>query len=163
MSDAQAGVSANSLLSGIVRDVVAKIHRTVRWGSSAHANGRQRNQQAINERRVASTNGHQVAPDCPVCQGDPSCNGCLHQIRKEIVHYSCPVVHWTVRCAHGQKATIAYQNGAPTTPSYLGAINETPRRMEQYIKPPLNIPRFLDSANMHLIHCLRDLSTCLSC
>jgi hypothetical protein len=53
-------------------------------------------------------------------------------------------------------------NGAPTAPSYLGAIKGTPRRMEQYTKPPLNILRRLDSANTHLNHCLWDLSTCLS-
>jgi hypothetical protein len=54
-------------------------------------------------------------------------------------------------------------NGAPTDPSCLGAIKETPRRMEQNIKPPLNILRRLDFTNMHPIHCLWDLSTCLSC
>jgi hypothetical protein len=44
-------------------------------------------------------------------------------------------------------------NGAPMAPSYLGAIKETPRRMEQYTKPPLNILRCLDSASTHLDHC----------
>jgi hypothetical protein len=40
-------------------------------------------------------------------------------------------------------------NGDPTTPSYLGAIKETLRRMEHYTKPLLNILRRLDSANTH--------------
>jgi hypothetical protein len=40
-------------------------------------------------------------------------------------------------------------NGDPTAPSYLGAIKGTPRRMEQYTKPPLKIIRRLDSANTH--------------
>jgi hypothetical protein len=43
-------------------------------------------------------------------------------------------------------------NGVPTAPSCLGAIKETPRRMEQYTKPPLNILRCLDSANAHSDH-----------
>jgi hypothetical protein len=37
-------------------------------------------------------------------------------------------------------------NEDPTAPSCLGAIKGTPRRMEQYTKPPLNILRCLDSA-----------------
>jgi hypothetical protein len=40
-------------------------------------------------------------------------------------------------------------NGAPMAPSCLGAIKGTPRRMEQYTKPPLNILRRLDSASTH--------------
>jgi hypothetical protein len=43
-------------------------------------------------------------------------------------------------------------NGAPTAPRCLEAIKGTPRRMEQYTKPPLNILRRLDSANAHLDH-----------
>jgi hypothetical protein len=45
-------------------------------------------------------------------------------------------------------------NGAPTAPSYLGAIKGTPRRMEQHTKPPLNILRRLDSASTHPDHCV---------
>jgi hypothetical protein len=44
-------------------------------------------------------------------------------------------------------------NGDPTAPSCLGAIKETPRRMEQNTKPPLNILRCLDSASTHPDHC----------
>jgi hypothetical protein len=43
-------------------------------------------------------------------------------------------------------------NGDPTAPSCLGAIKGTPRCMEHYTKPPLNILRSLDSANMHSDH-----------
>jgi hypothetical protein len=43
-------------------------------------------------------------------------------------------------------------NGDPMAPSCLGAIKGTPRRMEQYTKPPLNILRRLDSANTHPDH-----------
>jgi hypothetical protein len=45
-------------------------------------------------------------------------------------------------------------NGAPIAPSYLGAIKGTPRCMEQYTKPSLNILRRLDSASTHLIRCV---------
>jgi hypothetical protein len=116
LSGAQAGAATNSLLSGIAKNDVAKFHRTVRSTNSVHANGRQRDQRAINGRCVARANSHQAAPDCPVCtrhcpvcQGNRGCNGRLHQTRKEITQYSCPVVHRTVRCAHRQKAIIAYQ------------------------------------------------------
>jgi hypothetical protein len=54
-------------------------------------------------------------------------------------------------------------NGAPTAPSCLGAIKGTPRRMEQNTKHLLNILRRRDLAFAHLIHCVRDLSTFLSC
>jgi hypothetical protein len=43
-------------------------------------------------------------------------------------------------------------NGDPTAPSCLGAIKWTPRRMEHDTKPPLNILRCLDFANMHPGH-----------
>jgi hypothetical protein len=63
------------------------IHRTVRWctrlsGETTAASatvGR-----AIRGRRVARANGRLGAPDCPVRQPARSCNGRLHQVRKEI-------------------------------------------------------------------------------
>jgi hypothetical protein len=61
------------------------------------------------------------------------------------------------------KGNYCLPNGAPTAPSCLGAIKGTPRRMEQYTKPPLNILKCRDLAFAHLIHCVRDLSTFLSC
>jgi hypothetical protein len=51
-------------------------------------------------------------------------------------------------------------NGAPTAPSCLGAIKGSPRRIEQYTKPPLNILRCLDYISMHSDHYDLDLSTC---
>jgi hypothetical protein len=45
-------------------------------------------------------------------------------------------------------------NGAPTAPSCLGAIKGTPRRMDQYTNPPLNILRCLNSASAHSIRCV---------
>jgi hypothetical protein len=68
-------------------------------------------------------------------------------------------VLFTVRCAPGSpvrprtEGKNCLPNGAPTAPSYLGAIKETRRHMEQNIKPPLNILRRIDSASTHLDHC----------
>jgi hypothetical protein len=54
-------------------------------------------------------------------------------------------------------------NGAPTSPSCLGAIKGTPRRMVHHTKHLLNILSRRDLTFTHLIHCVRDLSTFLSC
>jgi hypothetical protein len=54
----------------------------------------------------------------------------------------CPVC----QPAEGKNCLL---NGDPTTPSCLGAIKGTPRRMEQNTKPLLNILRRLDSASTH--------------
>jgi hypothetical protein len=69
-------------------------------------------------------------------------------------------VLFTVRCApdtpvrQRTEGNNGLPNEAPTAPSSLGAIKGTPRRMEQYTKPPLNILRRLDTATMHLVHCV---------
>jgi hypothetical protein len=54
------------------------------------ANGRLRDQRATR----GQANGHLVAPDCPVCQGDQRPNGRLHQKRKEIRHRTSTVHVW---------------------------------------------------------------------
>jgi hypothetical protein len=95
---------------------------------------------AINGLHVARANGHQAAPDCPVCQGDQGLNGRLRQRRKEIGHCSCSVRQPT-------EGKNCLPNGDPVAPSCLGAIKGTHRRMEHNTKPPLNILRCLDSAN----------------
>jgi hypothetical protein len=43
---------------------------------------------AISRRHVDTTNGHQVAPYCPVCHGAGGCNNRLCQTRKGIMHCS---------------------------------------------------------------------------
>jgi hypothetical protein len=58
------------------------------------------------------------------------------------------------------KGKNCLSNGDPTTPSCLGAIKGTPRRMEQNMKLPLNILRRLDTVSMHPDHCDYDLSIC---
>jgi hypothetical protein len=68
----------------------------------------------------------------------------------------CPVRPWI-------EGNYCLPNGAPTAPSYLGAIKGTRRRTEQYTKHLLNILRHRDLAFAHLIHCVRDLITFRSC
>jgi hypothetical protein len=122
VSGAQAGASMNSLLSGIVGDATAKIHQTVwcapdclvsqqcsRQRSTEKSARNQRATRGQRQRSPGRTGLSGVPPHCPVCQGDPGCNGRLRQRRKEIGTVHCPVGHQTVQCAHGQKATIAYQ------------------------------------------------------
>jgi hypothetical protein len=72
----------------------------------------------------------------------------------------CPVlVLFIVRCAPDSPVCPRTEgknylpNGAPTAPSYLGAIKGSPRRIEQNTKPPLNILRRLDSVSTHQDHC----------
>jgi hypothetical protein len=64
----------------------------------------------------------------------------------------CPVHHST-------EGKIGLPSWPPTAPSYLGAIKGTPRRMEENTKLTRNILRLPDSASMHLIDCVSDLSS----
>ena len=52
-------------------------------------------------------------------------------------------------------------NGAPTAPSYLGAIKGTPRRMEELSKHSLSILSLPHSISVHVIDFLSDLSSVL--
>jgi hypothetical protein len=53
---------------------------------------------------------------------------------------------------HPAKGKNCLSIGSPTASSCLGAINGTPRRMEQYTKHSQNILRRLDSATMQSNH-----------
>jgi hypothetical protein len=64
----------------------------------------------------------------------------------------CPVHHST----EGRNCLPSW---SPTTPSCLGAIKGTPRRMEQHTKHSLSILRHPDSSPTHLLRCVSDLST----
>jgi hypothetical protein len=168
--------SANLLLSGLHWRRTTKNHRTVRWciGLSgeptvSRANGRPKNQRATRG-KCQRSNG---APDCPVCTGQclvrqwlQDCNGRLRQIRKEIRTGQCPVVHRTVRWCTGLSGgapdcpvcqATEGKNCLPgmlsTAPSFLGAIKETPRHMEEYTKHSLSIPKHQDFDSAHLILC----------
>jgi hypothetical protein len=73
----------------------------------------------------------------------------------------CPVVHWTVRCATRQKARIAFLVGFQRFLAALGAIKETPRRMEELPKHTLSILSLPHSVSAHLIDRVSDLSSIL--
>jgi hypothetical protein len=60
---------------------------------------------------------------------------------------------------HSTEGKNGLPNLSPAAPSCLGAIKETPRRMEKSIKHSLNILRHPDSAPTHLIRCDSDLSS----
>jgi hypothetical protein len=47
---------------------------------------------------------------------------------------------------HPTEGKFGLPSWRPTAPRYLGAIKETPRRMEEYNKLTRNILRHLDSA-----------------
>jgi hypothetical protein len=98
VSGAQAGSTANSLLSGKSGGVVVKIHRIV-WCAPDCLVSQRRSRPtvgcAISGRRVACTNGRLVTPDYPVRQQDQRANGRLRQKRKEIGHRTGTVhVRW---------------------------------------------------------------------
>jgi hypothetical protein len=123
--------SVNWLLSGLRRRCTTINYRTVRWctGLSGEptvgpANGRPRNPRATRGR----ANGQKGAPDCPVCTGQ------------------CPVRQAT-------KGKNCLPGMLSTAPSCLGAIKGTPRRMEEYTKYSLSIPKPQDFNSAHSILC----------
>jgi hypothetical protein len=141
---------------GFRRRCTAINHRTVRWCTGlsgepmvSRANGRPRNPRATRGR----TNGQKGEPDCLVCTGQCPVrqrlwifNGWLRQNRKEIRTEQCPVRQSTEgkNCLPGMLSTA---------PSCLGAIKGTPRRLEEYTKHSLSIPKHQDSNSAHLILC----------
>jgi hypothetical protein len=85
-----------------------------------------------------------------------SCNSRLCPIWKEIVHrtgYCSCLVH------HSTEGKIDLPSWSPTAPSCLGAIKETPRRMEESSKHSLSILKHPDSTLAHSLHCVSDLGS----
>jgi hypothetical protein len=66
----------------------------------------------------------------------------------------CPVHHPT-------EGNLGLPCWPPTTPSCLGAIKGTPRRMEEASKHSLSILSIPNSVSAHLIDCVSDLSSVL--
>jgi hypothetical protein len=131
------GCSAtNSLLSGIAKDAAAKIHRTVRCAPDCPVS-QQRSRQRSAARSTSEvwpeptvTGPHQTVsvPSGPRVQRSASPK--KERNRALFMPGSapdCPVRQRT-------EGKNCLPNGAPTAPSFLGAIKGTPRRMEQYIK-----------------------------
>ena len=149
-------VAVNWLLSGLQRRCTTINHRTVRWCTGlsgeptvGRANGRPRNPRVTRGKSQRS----EGAPDCLVCTGQYPvhqrlgiCNGRLRQIRKEIHTGQCPVRQAT-------EGKISLPGMFSTAPSCLGAIKGTPRRMEEYTKHSLSIPKHQDLDSAHLILC----------
>jgi hypothetical protein len=156
----------NSLLSGIAEDAVAKIHRTImcapdcpvsqqrpRQRSAARSVHNQRATRAKSQRSLGRTGLFGVhrtvsgVPSGPRVQRSAS----PKKEKNRALFMSggapdCPVRQRT-------EGKNFLPNGDPTTPSCLGAIKGTARRMEQHTKTPLNILRRLHSASTHLDHC----------
>jgi hypothetical protein len=79
--------AAKSSLSGKVQRRTTKILRTVRWCTGLFGEPTvdcTTVSSEIGGRHVACTNGRKGAPDCPVRQPTPRCNGRLRKKRKEI-------------------------------------------------------------------------------
>jgi hypothetical protein len=70
------------------------------------------------------------------------------------IYSGCPVRHLT----EGKDTLPCW---SPTAPSCLGAIKETPRRMEEPPKHSLSILSLPHSVSAHLIDCVSDLSSIL--
>jgi hypothetical protein len=153
LSDAQAGLATNSLLSGIARTPRLKItglfgEPTTSKPTVGSAIGAQSTGDAWPDATVTRTHWTVRCAKGPRVQrsalpkketnralfmsgGAPDC-----PVRQRKEGKNCP------------------PNGAPTPPSCLGAIKGTPRRMKQNTKPSLNILRLLDSASTHPDHCV---------
>jgi hypothetical protein len=147
---------------GFRRRCTAINHRTVRWctGLSGGAPDCPVSQQlarptvdrVIRARRVAEPTvrrGHRTvrcAPYSVRCANgsESSTVGCAKIGKKSAP--DCPVHQSTEgkNCLPGMLSTA---------PSYLGAIKGTPRRMEEYTKHSLSIPKHQDSNSAHLILC----------
>jgi hypothetical protein len=134
---------------GFRRRRTAINHRTVRWctglsggATVGWANGRPCNPRAT----CGRANGQKGAPDSVRCaNGSKSPTvGFAKEGKKSAP--DCPVRQATEgkNCLPGMLSTA---------PSYLGAIKGTPRRMEEYNKHSLSIPKHQDSNSAHLILC----------
>jgi hypothetical protein len=64
----------------------------------------------------------------------------------------CPV-------RHSIEGKIDLPSWSPMAPSCLGAIKGTPRHIEEYTKHSLSILKHPDSAPVHSLHCVSDLSS----
>jgi hypothetical protein len=144
------------------------IHRTVRWctGLSGEPTAASATVgRAIHVRRVAHANGRLGAPDSVRCANqpeDPTTDYARNGRRSapDMLQWlsggapDCPVRHPT----EGKNCLPCW---VPTARSCLGAIKETPRRMEETPKHTLSILNLPHSVSAHLIDFLSDLSPVL--
>jgi hypothetical protein len=150
----------------------AIIHRTVRWctGLSGEPTAASATVgHTISGRRVARDNGRQGAPDCLVCTGQcpvrkPSRGAMVVCTRKgrrsrHEQWLSGGASDCSVRHPTEGKNSLPYW--PPMAPSCLGAIKETPRRMEEKPKHSLSNLILPHSVSAHLIDRVSDLSSVL--
>jgi hypothetical protein len=150
----QAGVCQLAAL-GFHRRRTAINHRTVRWCTGlsgeptvGRANGRPRNPRATRG-RANGQKGHRTvrcAPDSVRCANDSETPtvGFAKEGKKSAPN--CPVRQAT----EGKNCLLGMLS---TAPSCLGAIKGTPRRMEEYTKHSLSIPKHQDFNSAHSILC----------
>ena len=147
---------ANSPLSGSHQRRTTIIHRTVRCAPDCPVSQRSVGQTVGREIRVRHVveptvgRGHRT---CPVRQ---RLSGCQRSTAPFLEGNRAPD---SVRCAPDcpVRPTTEGKDGLPdvlsTSPSCLGAIKGTPRRMEEYIKYTQSNPKHRDFDSTHLVHC----------
>jgi hypothetical protein len=135
------------------------VHRTDRWANGAHGQRSTARSTGDTWPEPTVTWSHQTvrcAPDSVRCakRTEGATVGFARKGRRsgtgQGLFMSGGATDYSVR--HPIEGKNCLPNGSPMTPSYLGAIKRTPRRMEHYTKHSLNILRRLDSANTHLDH-----------
>jgi hypothetical protein len=156
-------VLVKRLPSGLRRWCTAINHQTVRWCTRlsgeptvGRANGRPRNPRATRSRANGKKGGirlsgvHQTVSGAPTTlnlqrSASPKKERNPHQTVSGGAP-DCPVRQSTEgkKCLPGMLSTA---------PSCLGAIKGTPRRMEEYTKHSLSIPKHQDSNSAHSILC----------
>jgi hypothetical protein len=143
-------------MSVIIHWTIYTRRRTVRCNSRPRASGHVSTRPTVNRLTGQSGALHRIV-QCPPEAETSQSGDSLSRLAR---------VQFAVRCApespvHPRtEGNLGLPNGAPSS---LWAIKGTPRRMEHYTKPPLNILQRLDFASTHSFHCERDLSTSLSC
>jgi hypothetical protein len=142
------------------------VHQTFRWANGA--SGQWSTARSTRDTWPAPTVGwaHRIvrcAPDSVRCANrswGPTV-GCAPYGRKS----STGLLQWLSGGApdclvhHSTEGKNFLPNWCPTAPSCLGVTKGTPRRMEKDTKHSLSIIRHPDSASMHLIRCVSDLSS----
>jgi hypothetical protein len=144
-------------LSGVRRRRTAKIHRTVRCAPDCLVSQRSAAQSARDawpgQRSEGSTGLSGVHRTVSGVLTAPNRKRSAAPKQERNPHRTvsggapdCPVRQSTEgkSCLPGMLSTA---------PSCLGAIKGTPRRMEEYDKHSLSIPKHQDSNSAHLIHC----------
>jgi hypothetical protein len=149
---------------GTRRRRTAKIHLTVRWciGLSGEANGRLRQRSVAQSARDAwasqrSTGGTGLSGVHRTVSGVPTAAKLQRSDAPEKEGDrtpDCPVRHPT-------EGKNYLPRMPPTAPSCLGAIEGTPRRMEESPKHTLSVINLPHSVSAHLIDFLSDLSSVL--